>query len=384
MATRNSNNVLFSLPPETGKDTAAVAKLRIGGRSGRQTSGHTDRTANEIYNNVDWFQNTKQTQIVHNSQPLTLCLPCNENLPPDTPSMPLPAPPPPSPPAPPPSEILLLDITKLKTNVENNLGCMKCIKAGCFRLMHAFIEWSDRRKEHTMRSILDNPPENIVQALSSTLHSGELTSKKLWYVYVRTPGYRELMKANTYKCQVTYKRNGLAAHLYANCSLRSRKLPAGHKLILHAPTKDNNIPSNKNTAYDLNKRSILAAHLLGTSWVGLRHALAMVGVRYLSQHSFEKCEKSVGAALKDVAKQSMQIALMEEVRLSDEAGEGTYHSEELGTKPALPMSTDTGWNKRSSGRQYDSASGTTNMIGGMDEKFVILCFTSINASPATR
>ena len=162
MATRNSNNVLFSLPPEAGQDTAAVAKLRIGGRSGRLTSGHTDRIPNENYDNVEWFPLPKPTQIVHNSQPLTLCLPCNENPPPDTPSDPLPAPPPHPPPAPPPNEILLIDITQLKTNVENHLGCIKCVKAGVFRLLHAFIEWSDRRKEDTMRSILDNPPENIV------------------------------------------------------------------------------------------------------------------------------------------------------------------------------------------------------------------------------
>ena len=66
----------------------------------------------------------------------------------------------------------------------------------------------------------------------------------------------------------------------------------------------------------------------------------------------------------------MKNALLEEVRLSYEAGEGTYYTEELGTKPALTLSTDTGWNKRSSGRCYDSPSGITNMIGGYSKKII--------------
>ena len=115
---------------------------------------------------------------------------------------------------------------------------------------------------------------------------------------------------------------------------------------------------------------ILAAHALGTSWFGLRRALSIFGVNYLSQGSFEQCQTLVGAALKYVAEQSMKNAFLEEVRLSYEAGEGTYYTKELGTKPALTLFTDTGWNKRSSGRGYDSPSGITNMIGEYSKKII--------------
>ena len=74
--------------------------------------------------------------------------------------------------------------------------------------------------------------------------------------------------------------------------------------------------------------------------------------------------------MKYVAEQSMKNAFLEEVRLSYEAGEGTYYTKELGTKPALTLFTDTGWNKRSSGRGYDSPSGITNMIGEYSKKII--------------
>ena len=147
-----------------------------------------------------------------------------------------------------------------------------------------------------------------------------------------------------------------------------KKIPTGHQVILQTPAKEEGMASKKNGAYDLNKKSILAAHALGTSWFGLRHALVIFGVNYLCQESFEKCETIVGAALKDVAEQSMKNVLLEEVRISDEAGEGTYYTEELGTKPALTLSTDTGWNERLSGCRYNSASSITNMIGGYSKK----------------
>ena len=59
----------------------------------------------------------------------------------------------------------------------------------------------------------------------------------------------------------------------------------------------------------------------------------------------------------------MQEALEEETKLSKEAGEGTYCTKEYGELPALTMSTDGAWQRRSSGRRYDSASGCVHFIG---------------------
>ena len=164
-------------------------------------------------------------------------------------------------------------------------------------LLHDFIAWSDVRKEEVIRSLVDNPPDNLIEAL---LQNKDLYSQKLWYKYSQTPEYKESVKRKSYRCKVSYKRNGLAAHLYARCSYCTKKLPSGHQLILQTPAKEEGVASNKNAAYDLNKKLILAAHALGTSWFGLRRALSIFGVNYLSQGLFEQCETLLGAALKDV------------------------------------------------------------------------------------
>ena len=148
-----------------------------------------------------------------------------------------------------------------------------------------------------IRSLVDNPPDNLIEAL---LQNKDLYSQKLWYKYSQTPEYKESVKRKSYRCKVSYKRNGLAAHLYARCSYCTKKLPSGHQLILQTPAKEEGVASNKNAAYDLNKKLILAAHALGTSWFGLRRALSIFGVNYLSQGLFEQCETLLGAALKDV------------------------------------------------------------------------------------
>ena len=59
----------------------------------------------------------------------------------------------------------------------------------------------------------------------------------------------------------------------------------------------------------------------------------------------------------------MKEALDEEIRLSKEAGEGTHVTKEYGELPALTMSTDGCWQRRASGRHYDSASGCVHFIG---------------------
>ena len=120
--------------------------------------------------------------------------------------------------------------------------------------------------------------------------------------------------------------------------------------------------------YDLNEKAVMVAHCLGASYVTLNRALALLGINFMSQHTFERCEEHVGKEIKVIAEESMEEALEEEIELSKAKGDGTYHTEKAGTLPSLTMGTDTGWNKRSSGRRYDSASGVTNMVGGYGKK----------------
>ena len=46
-----------------------------------------------------------------------------------------------------------------------------------------------------------------------------------------------------------------------------------------------------------------------------------------------------------------------------EAGKGTHLTKEYGELPTLTMGTDGCWQRRASGRHYDSASGCVHFIG---------------------
>ena len=76
----------------------------------------------------------------------------------------------------------------------------------------------------------------------------------------------------------------------------------------------------------------------------------------------------MGNVIKQVANNSMSTALQKEIELSAKAGQGSYTTEEHGTLPSLTFSTDAGWQKRSSGRRYDSASGVVHMVGVRTQK----------------
>ena len=71
-----------------------------------------------------------------------------------------------------------------------------------------------------IRSLVDNPPENLIEAL---LQNKDLYSQNLWYKYSQMTEYKESVKRKSYRCKVSYKRNGLAAHLYVRCLYSTKK-----------------------------------------------------------------------------------------------------------------------------------------------------------------
>ena len=62
--------------------------------------------------------------------------------------------------------------------------------------------------------------------------------------------------------------------------------------------------------------------------------------------------------------QSYIDAMKEEQELTPD----TFHTEEHGTLPACTFTVDEGWNKKGSGRLYNSATGTMNTIGVHSKK----------------
>ena len=260
------------------------------------------------------------------------------------------------------------------TNAEEHLACRKCNRRHLLSTIRKFTSWFDHKFRQRILTELDNQPNDSTQVLEN--FSQENIATKMWLGYTKTPEYRKNMAGeNNIKLEVKVETKGLVTYLSANCGLRSRKLPSGHCIPIHLPRKDGITRGNAHAAYDINKQSVLMAHQMGSSWFSTSKAFSTLGTNYFGQQAFEYTEEIVGQAITIVANQSMKDALKEEIKLSTEAGDGTYTTVEYGNMPALMMSTDAAWQRRSSGRRYDSASGVIHFIGVRSGK---VCDTEIN------
>jgi len=81
----------------------------------------------------------------------------------------------------------------------------------------------------------------------------------------------------------------------------------------------------------------------------MSHFFSLLGIGYMHQHSYENIEKHVGEVL---------------------------FTEEHGEQPGCAFGLDMGWNKRGSGRTYNSATGTLLSVGLKTKKIcdaITLC-----------
>ena len=159
------------------------------------------------------------------------------------------------------------------------------------------------------------------------------------------------------KCKLHITRGGLASTLEVRCTYRSERCK-GHSWAVTPPSNPNAHPSHNKT-YDINKCAILAGHQAGMGWTCAKNLFSILGVQYLSQTGYESAEQHVGAALMQVRREYLEEAMEEKKQLTTE----TYSTEEAGELPACKFGVDLGWNKKESGRTYNSATGTLNATG---------------------
>ena len=79
----------------------------------------------------------------------------------------------------------------------------------------------------------------------------------------------------------------------------------------------------------------------------------------MGQAAYVTTEKYVGEVLMQVREESLEKAMEEEKSMTKE----TYTTEEDGELPACTFGLDASWNKKGSGRAYDSPTGTMNACG---------------------
>ena len=112
---------------------------------------------------------------------------------------------------------------------------------------------------------------------------------------------------------------------------------------------------------------IISHHLCGLGYYETRKIFSFLDLPYMNFRAFKRCEEFVGKnGLEKVTKKVIQNALQEEIQLTNEV----YDTDKYKKLPALTVSLDMGWQKRSSGRRYDSPSGVLHCIGARSGKII--------------
>ena len=194
------------------------------------------------------------------------------------------------------------------------------------------------------------------------------TTRKLWTEFLRL----DVVKNNTYnaKCELPVIKRGPACTLEVHCTHQSQR--CNGRSWQDSPMSNPQGHSHHLKTYDINKQSILCTHHLGMGWVDMCHFFSLLGICYMGQGSYENTEKHVGEVLVKMRDDVLRDAMEEEKRLTQE----TYFTEEHGEQPGCTFGLDMGWNKRGSGRTYNSATGTLLSVGLKTKKIcdaITLC-----------
>ena len=194
---------------------------------------------------------------------------------------------------------------------------------------------------------------------------------------------------------LSYTQLGFGTSIQATCC-------NGHKFAIETPRNTSRTYNDPSTAYsrpnrstfiheDTNLLAIIACYLNGQGSIELKRIAASLNISKvgLTRKMFDKTSKSY---LSDIiiseARAVTDEAMMEEINLSfhekfpDQTEEEyqTYVSDLVNPTPAssitntqhvdLTVSADMGWQKRSSGRKYDSPSGHMFFCGCHTNKII--------------
>ena len=125
----------------------------------------------------------------------------------------------------------------------------------------------------------------------------------------------------------------------------------------------------------------LASGMGATEISTLASFIGLPNIHSFSEKAFKKIEMLVGKCIREVANKSMDLALNEEVKLTQEYKKVKQEDWKTSEQPVgLTVSYDMGWSKRSSGRTYDSISGHAFFVGGHSRKIVSCKVTSKQCS----
>ncbi|XP_061186114.1 uncharacterized protein LOC133195733 [Saccostrea echinata] len=124
----------------------------------------------------------------------------------------------------------------------------------------------------------------------------------------------------------------------------------------------NNVPTGKrhNKVWDANSKLAAAVQHTGIGYDQISGILAELNVPPVSRTLLSSRQEEVGSATESVATETIQEALEQEVLTTSMSNQS----------PSITVSVDGAWQKRGSGRSYDSLTGHCSMIGSQTGKIV--------------
>ncbi|CAG2205332.1 unnamed protein product [Mytilus edulis] len=124
----------------------------------------------------------------------------------------------------------------------------------------------------------------------------------------------------------------------------------------------NNVPTGKRHGriWDINSKVALAAIHIGLGEHQLNAFLSILNMPTVSHKMFDQRSKEVGEVLESLAEESMVEWTEKEKTLTKECG----------GDESITVCVDAGWQKRGSGRAYDSLTGHCSMIGSKSRKII--------------
>lgn len=141
--------------------------------------------------------------------------------------------------------------------------------------------------------------------------------------------------------------------------------------------------------YETNMRYVIGFVLSGDGGSEAQKLLSVMGLpnsTSMKKSSFSILEESMYSAVAGITKESLHQSLIDEVLATEQADDfdihlwkeclESNHEPADNCKPFISVSMDMGWQKRSSGRRYDSNSGHAFLIGKSTRKAVAMCLKS--------
>ena len=284
---------------------------------------------------------------------------------------------------------IILNENNLKTAIEENCLCKQCVIRGLNNMQVAYKESNYKFAKELKSEITFSFPKNTPKMNKKKERLHKMIDTNLF----KQQTILNERFVNLLDCELTMCSSnvGLATTLTGVCKNRRQRKIKRHMWKVQ-PSKTDYLgrQSNSSSRHHINILAVLASHQVGIGYFHLTRFFAFLGINGLHQHAYRACEDILGKYLILSAEETMHEAREEEKKaVLEQDYKRHYTHSEWGFLVLMIVAVDMGWNKRASGRLYDSPSGVTHMLGVIFQKILLstvmvrICFVCDSLRYAT-